>query len=236
MKRSILIVLTSLFVFSSCTKSIEGEGSVVTEVRTLTGFTGVDLRCSADIIYKQASEFKVEVSGQQNILNVMITEVVNGNLVVRIKDDKRVKTNETLRVVVSSPVISYINNSGSGDIKSSEKITSTTLKLNISASGDIVLNELEAATLDATISGSGNVNVLAGVVELEKLNISGSGNMELANLRTTIANTTTSGSGYTKIYVVDELVCTISGSGSVYYKGAPSVVKNISGSGNVVPV
>ncbi len=231
--KNLSVFIVAVFIFCSCSK-ITGEGPVVTETRNVANFTGIDLRCSANVYYKQDAAYKVEVSAQKNILDVLITEISNGKLVVRYKNGVSVKSNHKTTIVVSSPEANSFRISGSGDIKTTGPLTPSSLNLNISGSGNILLTELTTAFIDANISGSGSIGASGGTVAEETLNISGSGNIDLSNVAALKANTITSGSGETKVNVSERLTVTISGSGSVYYKGNPVINVNISGSGKVL--
>jgi hypothetical protein len=236
MKQIYLILLSALSLSMwSCTKErIEGDGPVVSETRPVNNFSGIDLRVSANVYYKQDTVYKLEVSAQQNILDVMETYVSNGKLVVKFENDVRVHSHDPIVVMVSGPSLSSIRLSGSGNVNAAGKLLPATMDVDISGSGDIFIAELNTAWLDANISGSGNITIGSGSATEEKLTISGSGNIDLTNVQATKAKTKTSGSGDIRLSVSQSLDVTISGSGSVYYKGNPYINTNISGSGKVI--
>jgi len=231
-KRYLFIVSVLMFMMTSCEKVI-GEGPVVTENRNHSNYIGVDLRCSAEVQFYQSNEFKVEVSAQQNILDILITEVYNNRLVIRFKNDTRVKSHEPIRVKVSAPEGKSFRISGSGNILAQTPLNPASLDLDISGSGNIELGQVTTTSIDANISGSGNMRITSGTAETERLRISGSGNINFAGVVAQNVTTNTSGSGETRVHAVNNLNVTISGSGSVYYLGSPTVNVSISGSGNV---
>ena len=227
----VLMVVLSL-VAGSCRKTT-GEGPVVNETRAVTDFTGIDQRVGANVYYTQSLNYKVAISAQQNILDVLQTYVSNNRLVIKFKDGVRVNSYEAIRVEVSAPQVTSLRLSGSGNLYVNGPLTPGSLELNISGSGDMSITELATAHLDATISGSGNIRVSQGTATEEKLNISGSGNLNLEHVTAARVTTTTSGSGNTKVTATQTLNVTISGSGNVYYKGSPQLNVSISGSGKV---
>jgi hypothetical protein len=222
-----------LLIFVSCEK-VSGDGPVVNQVRSASNFSGIDLRCSAEVYYKQDNNYKVEVNAQQNIQDVLVTEVSDNKLVIRYKDNVRVRSHDQITIVVSSPTVTSLRISGSGNINTSGPVSSSSMNLDISGSGSITVVDLATGFTEANISGSGNIRVLSGSATEEKLRISGSGNIDLGNLAALKANTTTSGSGETYVNASQLLDVTISGSGSVFYKGTPIVNTSISGSGKVI--
>lgn len=236
MKKWNLLLFGLVILFLSACEKVTGDGPIVTQDRPLTNFKGVDLRMNAQVIYKQAPDYKVEVKAQDNVQNVLVTEVVNGKLVIRVKNDVRLRRHEPITVTVQSPELTRLRVSGSGNITSPSLVNADDLEVDISGSGDIELVDLVGSYLDAAISGSGNLKITSGVVPQQLLRISGSGDIDVADVLSRNVIATTSGSGNTRVNVSEELRVTISGSGNVFYKGQPSISVSTSGSGKVRPL
>ena len=234
MKLSALLLSGILvLLFPSCVKVI-GEGPTATQNRSTGNFTAVASCISADVFYKQDAQVKVEISAQQNILDVIQTQVINNELVIKFKDNVRVKDHENITVNISSPDIHGLRISGSGNLIISDSINTSNISLSLSGSGNISVPKLVATSVEAGISGSGNITVLNGSGNTEKLKISGSGNMDFMSFEAVSVNTSSSGSGEMRVYAMKNLDVSISGSGSVFYRGNPLVNTNISGSGKVI--
>jgi Putative auto-transporter adhesin, head GIN domain len=236
MKKSILAILAFLsLTLSSCIKDkITGEGPVVTQTRSADNFSAIDLRVSGDVFFKQDTVYKLEITAQQNILDVIETHVTNNKLVIKFKNDVNVKSHEPIKIIVSAPFISGLSISGSGNINTQGPVSASSMNMSISGSGNIEMDQLTTGFIDANISGSGNIKVSGGTATEEKLRISGSGNIDLDDVAATRATTTTSGSGDVRVFASQNLSITITGSGSVYYKGNPIINTSISGSGKVI--
>lgn len=232
-KSTVVFAIASTVFFTSCEKVI-GEGALVTETRTTGTFNGIESEVSGNIIYTQGNEYKVELTAQQNILNVMETPVVNNKLIVRFKNSVRVKSHEQITIKITAPFISSIGSSGSGNVSVLSPLTSSDLSFRLSGSGNVNLPVIDCSYLEANISGSGNISIAGGTAVTEHFKISGSGNIDAQNVQAKSATTTTSGSGTIKLNVTEALNVTISGSGSVYYWGTPVVSTSISGSGKII--
>lgn len=220
--------------FASCEK-IQADGPMITEQRTVTGFSGIDLRVNADVNYRQSPDYKVEVRAQDEVLEALETFVSNGKLVIKYDNGEQVWKHDGITVTVAGPDMRSMRVSGSGDIRTTGSITASDMELDISGSGDITITDLATGVIDAHISGSGDIKVLQGTATEEKLRISGSGSIDLANVAARSATTRTSGSGDTRVNVSERLDVTIAGSGSVYYRGNPIISTSVSGSGKVRP-
>lgn len=224
--------------FTSCKKhlfnSIKGKGETVTETRGLSGFNKISLDIDADVYYTQDSVYYVEISAQQNVMNVITTEISSGEL--EIDSKKWIRKHNGIKIIVHSPDLYSLDISGSGNIESASAISTSTLELNVSGSGNISLASVNSAELEAKISGSGNISASGGVVTNQKLTISGSGNVEMTGLSANHSDAKISGSGNISVWALDQLKATISGSGDVRYKGNPAVNTTISGSGSVIHI
>jgi len=231
----ILLLVAGLFIFPSCEKVV-GEGPLVTQTRTVGNFTGVSSEMSGKVNFTIAPDYKVEITAQQNILDVLNTNVVNGVLHIDFKNNVRVKQHEDLLINITAPYADYFRVSGSGNMNVQGDITANNLKVTLSGSGDItVQNAVIADKIDTDISGSGNISIAGGSAVNEDVDISGSGKVEMAGVDAQNAVTHTSGSGDVKVALSTNLDAHISGSGSVYYHGNPIISTHISGSGRVIP-
>ena len=232
-KISVLLGMASMIVFTSCEKVV-GEGILVSETRTTAPFNGIESEISGNVIYTQGNDYKVELTAQQNILNVMETPVLSGQLVVRFKNNVRVKSHEQVTIKVTAPTITGIGLSGSGNVSVLSPLTGGNFSFRLSGSGDMSLPTITCNNLETNISGSGSITIAGGTATTENFKISGSGDIDARNVLAKIVSTTTSGSGTLRLAASEKLDVKISGSGSVYYWGTPIVSTDISGSGRVI--
>ena len=227
----------SMIFLSACTREvITGSGPLVTETRSAVNFTGVSNKVPGKVNFKIGNEFKVEVTAQKNVLDVMYTDVVSGHLTIGFRNNTRVKDHEQITIDITAPTADYFSISGTGDVNVQGDLITNSLYLGVSGVGNIILQKaIIQGNLKARISGSGDIRIGTGSAVDEDLSISGSGNMDFIDVTSSRAETQTSGSGSMKVNVSQKLDARISGSGWVYYKGNPVVVKKISGSGEVRP-
>ena len=217
MKRGFsFIVLTAILAFSSCTRErIRGQGSVISEIRNISGFTEISTEGSTNIHIMQGSSFKVELRGYSNLLPYYDTKLVNNTLQLGYRKDVNVK-NDNTELYITMPAITGLSLAGSG---------------NISTSGVFA----GVPDFHARVTGSGNIEFSSGTATNFYSTIDGSGNIRALNLQADKAETNTTGSGDTEITANTQLKVRISGSGNVYYRGSPVISTNITGSGTVKP-
>ena len=236
-KQFIMLAAAAALITSSSCKKVIGEGDLQTETRNITDFSGVSASIGGKIYYKIDPVYKVEITAQRNILDVIQATRSNGHLLLKVKDGVRIKSNEEIIVNISAPTADYFHVSGIGDLVVIGNINATDLDMSISGTGDLTMPAISVTNkLKAAISGTGSINVLAGSAKIEELRISGSGKLLLEAVTAEKAEATISGSGDIKVNVSQSLDATISGSGSVYYRGNPLISTSISGSGRVKPI
>ncbi|TSJ44877.1 head GIN domain-containing protein [Fluviicola chungangensis] len=224
--------------FTSCKKnlfnSIKGKGETVTETRNLSGFNKISLSIDGDVNYVQDTVYFVEISAQQNVLDVITTQVSAGEL--KIDSRRWIRKHNGITILVHSPDLRAMDLSGSGNIASFFDIVTTGLELNVSGSGNITLAAVHTDELEVNISGSGNIAVSGGTVTGQKATISGSGNITMDDLKATDSDAKISGSGNISLWAVNQLKASISGSGDIRYKGNPVINTSISGSGSLIHI
>lgn len=221
--------------FSSCTR-IRGEGPTIREQRTVGNFTEIRTACDADVYIRQDSNTSLELSGQQNVLQQLKTELRGSELKIDFDYRIRLGAHERIQVFITCPDIRKVSISGSGNTQIRSVNSRLPLALAISGSGSIEAATVRAAQLNADISGSGSIRVDSGSVATLGTDISGSGSIDVSGVTADVAEVNTSGSGDTRLKALELLQVRISGSGDVYYLGRPAVSTKISGSGKVLPL
>lgn len=230
---SFTIVVVALCSLTSCEKVV-GDGPVVTETRSVREFTELEFGVPGELEFIESQQQQIVIEAQRNIADVIETYVSGNELRIKVKDNKRIRTSDPVRIIVQAPNVHSFAVSGSGSMTINNMQPTDMMRLKLSGSGKIVGQKLESESLEARISGSGSIEVLAGSVDHEDVNISGSGSVNLVDVMAKKASTQTSGSGNIRLNVSDELDVKISGSGDVFYKGNPVVNVHVSGSGRLV--
>jgi Putative auto-transporter adhesin, head GIN domain len=217
-----IAVLSLLF---SCAK-IDGAGPVVVKEISVNEFTRFTNEVpSANVYFETGPVRKLEIEAQQNIINVIKTEVFNGELILSVKPDTHIDRHQPINIYIKAPELNgmYTFN---GNIEVMEMWKAETLSLGIGGSGKIAIRNLQARKLTGRIEGSG----FSG---RSQLNIAGSGFMDMGNFQSDSVYAKISGSGDVKVAVKDFLNADISGSGNIMYRGNPVIQSKVSGSGTV---
>lgn len=233
------ILALTLILFSSCERDffdvVKGHGPIVSENRYTQSWDEVALMIPADVYIVQGEDEGITIEAQDNVLDVIETEVRHGELKLKFEDGVVVKRFDPIKVYVTTNDISQITVSGSGNVYNESPLVTNELRVRISGSGNVDLHDIDTPLMDARISGSGKVYLDGFTADLY-LQISGSGDIYAFDLLTETAEVSISGSGRTEVTVADYLDAQISGSGSIYYRGHPDIDSRISGSGGLYHV
>src|SRR5882757_4241891 len=147
---TLLLLLVSGFAFAQ-TK----------ETRNVGTFTKIAFRIPGKLILKQGSPQSVVLEGDKEVLEKIETDVEGNKLVIGReskwgmdwswgKDDSR-----HITAYVTVKDIEGLSVSGSGELVSEGKITSRSLDLSVSGSGQLHIDASVENELDASVSGSG---------------------------------------------------------------------------------
>lgn len=231
MKKLNHIILTALFILSS-TSLISGQAADK-ETRNLKGFTKVSFGVPGNLYVHIGPEFRVDLEADKDLLSEIETEVSDGRLVIK-KDNWTGFNNKKVIVNITMPSLEGLGVSGSGQAEVMDALKAGSLKLSVSGSGRLYLNDVYAESVDCSISGSGDVIVKgSGSSEKADISISGSGSYTGESYKLDAAEIHISGSGNCLCNVTGTLEAHVSGSGNVTYSGNPRVDARVSGSGRV---
>jgi hypothetical protein len=209
---------------------VRGRGDLITETRNAKDFHALEVNVHGDVDVFVDTDFFVEVTCEDNIIDYLDTEVEDG--VLKIHFDRSVYDVDDLHIVVHAPAWDAFEINGSADVHVKDLIEGDQLDVRISGSGDLECHEAVFDQAKISVSGSGDVELNGSSLDLD-VSISGSGNLQALNFPVKKAKVALSGSGEAKVDVSDQLDVTVSGSGDVYYQGSPVVTSIVSGSGRV---
>ena len=214
----------------------DGDGGIVTQEIELDDFHSIELQSSSDVEIWQGDVQKVEVTGHQNIIDKLETDVINKTWDIDLEKGCY-KDLEDMTVVITIPDVENVKISSSGDVSLNGDMDLDRLDLKINGSGDIAANgSLIMDDLKIKINGSGNIEI-DGETETQSIEILGSGKVRTFDLQTQDSAIKVNGSGDVEVAVSEKLDIRILGSGDVFYKGSPTdFFANIDGSGNVEKV
>lgn len=225
----LLLFITSISSGCMLIDGVEGNGRVVTEERNVSDFNGIDISNAFEIILKQGSSESLTIEADDNLLELIVTEVRGG--VLKIYSERNIRHPKSLKIFLTFKEIDYIDISGAVELTSDGKLTFDEIEIDGSGASEIDL-ELEAEKLEIDFSGASEIDLKGKVTEVN-IDLSGASEISAYDLETDIMDLDISGAAEARVFANKELNVEASGAASVRYKGNPSINTNVSGAGSV---
>jgi len=191
--------------------SVTGSGVIKTQARQLDGFDVVESKGSIDLDVKLGSAYSVVVEADDNLFDVVRTEVHGDSLVVDSKGSWTTKHDTVVHITL--PRLRALGIQGSGDARIHD-YSGDKLGVKIQGSGDVVANG-HASNLHLVIQGSGDA--------------------DFSKLDADAVQVRVDGSGDAKVSAAKSIEATIHGSGDVTWTGnAKDIDSQVYGSGELI--
>ena len=226
--------------FSSCKyvigKRINGNGKVITQSRTFSGFTRVDVSSAIDLYVKQDSVFSVKVETDENLQQHIIIEQDGNTLRIKQQNNTNLDATGKIKVYVSAPLFKSLEASGACDIIGENVLTATDeISIDVTGASDAEL-ELKAPKVSAEMTGASNVKLKG---QTKDLHIEGTGasHAKCYELLSENADVDVTGASSAEVFASVKLKAEASGASNIRYKGnATMVSQSASGAGSVKKV
>ncbi|MDC6352232.1 DUF2807 domain-containing protein [Zeaxanthinibacter sp. PT1] len=206
-----------------------GNGNIVEDRREITEpFTEIQASEGIDVYVTQAEDFEITVEGDENIIDLIGTDIRKGELKIHaIENIGRA----TKKVYVSLPSVTALRGSSGATLVSSEAIKGEQINVDASSGADLEL-ELYADEIDLDSSSGAMVN-LKGEANMLHVDSSSGANVRASDLRTKRCNADASSGSNVHVNVTDDLTADASSGANIRYSGEAAVHKNKSISGNI---
>lgn len=237
--RFLLMVFAAQMLLSSCRmfggKKVSGNGKIVTQERSVSGFNRIDVSGAATVRLRQDSIPSVRVETDENLLQFLEVQVDGNTLVIKTKKGYNLNPSKEIIIHATAAQFKDIQASGACNIVT-DNLISGNQELKIEASGATTINiQVTIPKLTTNVSGSGEVT-LKGMAKEFSGSISGAGAIKGFDLITDNTELDLSGAADAQITANQKLDIEVSGSGDVEFKGNANVNQRISGAGSVKKV
>jgi hypothetical protein len=213
-------------------KKIKGNGVFSNDLRNAENTHKIKIAGSLDVELTQGTGRVITIRADANLLPFIITEYVDGWLVVKTKSGYSLSSQNPITVSIETDVLEAVTIAGNGNVKGMKKFEGgDQLKVKIAGNGDVNLN-VNTPKVDANIAGNGNI-ILEGETKDANITIAGNGDYRGEKLKAENAKVKIAGMGNVNVFSANNLDIDIAGSGDVRYVGNPTITKHIAGSGSV---
>jgi len=223
----LIVILLSLIIFStSCDKDKRikrAKGEVTKVEKNVTEFTALDVHDAFDVDVTYSTEEElVVVEAEDNIQEIIIVEVQNDILVIKLKNGVNLRGNPTLKIHITTAELNDFEASDACDIKLNNTLTANDIRVKLSDACNFV-GTIEATMGELDLSDASNANI-TGTIESLNVLANDASSIEDYDLQCNTLDANLSDASNLKITVNDELRVTASDASSVKYKGTGVVM------------
>ena len=186
-----------------------GSGKLLKEKRNVGSFNSISTEGAFDIVVVCQKPQEIEISGDDNILPLITTEVSNN--VLHVRNLRNYSTSEPLTFRISAPDLVGIHSSGAGTIE---------------------VSGLKNDRFEIDVNGAPTIKA-SGETKALKIDANGAGNIDTHKLRAARVEVESKGVSGVEVYAAEQLDVTVSGPSHVVYRGNAVVNKTVNGPGSV---
>ena len=205
---------------------VSGNGNVVMDERTPNdSFNQIEVSRGLDVYLTQGSTESIEVEADENLQEIIITEVRNN--VLEIYADENIRHSRSQKVYVTFKSVNSISSSSGSDVYSTNTITADHLELRTSSGSDMELNiEADNVTCD---SSSGSDLKLSGTTQKLYAEASSGSDISAGNLSAESSHVKASSGADITVNTTKELIAKASSGGDIKYYGSPEKISKSDG-------
>jgi hypothetical protein len=187
-----------------------GSAHAADQMRDVPPFTSISVQGPFNVIVEGGKGQSLTVRGSDKFVKDVLTDVVNGQLVVRMRDKNYGTLRGDQHIVVTVPQLRAFSAEGAGEIR---------------------LNQMRGDRLEVNFRGAGELRV-GGEVKSFKITAEGAGEVDTKDLVADDVNLLVRGVGNARVTARQRLDVRGEGMGNVTYFGRPKIVnKSMAGLG-----
>lgn len=203
-----------------------------TEVRNVTGFSGVDVSEGIKVKLTFGEKEFVEVTADEEYIDQVMTEVNGGELDIYLKGNNWNSKKHNILVKVTATKVESIEASSGSSVTSQNLIESDDLEMSVSSGANIkIAFKAPKASCDAS---SGAHASLKGVSKYFSADASSGSKIDAKEVKAVNVKADVSSGAHISVYAEDEINAEASSGGSVKYSGNPQTVDVDKSSGGSV--
>ena len=200
---------------------IKGDRNVVTENRKITeDFTAIRTSTGLDVNITQENQNAVIVEADENLQNLIVTEVENG--VLKIYSEKNIWSAKSKKVHVSIKTLNSLKASSGSDVRTVKKIQSEEISIGASSGASVRMNVV--ANSIATNTSSGATIRVSGSADNHAAKASSGSSIKAYDLISKNVIVNVSSGANIDIHASKYIEARASSGGAIAYNGTPNQV------------
>ena len=232
-----LAILFIAAIFTSCGSNmfngVVGNRNIVTIERTIKAdFTGIKVSTGIDLFIRQGSTNAITVEADENLHDLIITEVKEG--ILKIYTDKNIWKSKARKVYVTIENLTLLKASSGSNVKSESVINTNEIYIDASSGANIDIEVVAKSAVTEASSGS-DVKIKGTTINHTARASSGS-SINAYKLKSTNANASASSGASINIYASKNMDAKASSGGAIDYTGNPTSINKEASSGGSISI
>jgi hypothetical protein len=228
-----IILVSGLGCYISAPMALQGSGVSKTETRELPTLTGkVEVQGAFRATIRPGDKGSVQLSGDDNILPLVETDVTDGSLVIRIKDDTAIRPNVTLKADITLPKLTSLTASGATIVRATAGECER-FEAHASGASRVTVEGIKSEKVAFTLDGASDLTADGATSDL-KVESNGASQIHAAKLSADSADVNLSGASRAEVAAAKSVRGDASGASNLEVVGDPATrAVNTSGVSNV---
>jgi hypothetical protein len=231
-------ILTLLFVatlFSSCAvdmfNRVNGNRNVVTEDRsTKEDFTKIKVSTGLDLYISQGSKNQITVEADENLQEIIRTEVNDG--ILKIYSKKNIWKAKARKVYVTIKNLEALTATSGADVYTNEALEVNNLNINATSGADIHVS-VDANTIETTATSGSNIEV-SGASNNHISKATSGASIDAYQLQSKNVTVKVTSGANINVYASESIDAKATSGGDIDFKGSPKKVNKKTSSGGSV--
>lgn len=231
----IIAILCLTALFTSCgidmINSVNGDRNVVTKNRKIAdNFTEIKVSTGIDLYITQGAKNKISVEADENLHDIIITEVENGTL--KVFAEKGIWRAKSKKVHVTITDLTLLKATSGSDVQGKGVINTNEISISATSGADISIT-VDATSVETNATSGSDIYISGNTINHASNATSGSA-IDAYDLKSknTIAKVT-SGADI-NIYASEKIEAKATSGGDIDFKGSPKIVNKKTTSGGSV--
>lgn len=234
------LIFVTTFVLSACSVRIDlnpsriiGSGKAASETRPVSGFDQVSVDGIGQAEISVGSSESLKIEGDDNIVPLVISEVSNGKLSIRLKENTSFTPRVALRYTITVKSLSALSLDGAARAHL-PAVELGALTLNMDGASQATLDSLSATSLSVDLNGASTVRINGGGMDTLTARLDGGSQLIAPDLACSTASVTANGGSRAEVWVKTTLNADLNGAANLKYYGQPGVTQHTDGAARLV--
>ncbi|SDR78663.1 Putative auto-transporter adhesin, head GIN domain [Polaribacter sp. KT25b] len=230
-----LTLLFTITLFTSCNinmfNRVNGNKNVVTEDRTTKeAFTTIKVSSGLDLFISQGSKNKIIVEADENLQEIIITEVKNGEL--KIYSEKNIWRAKARKIYVTVKNLETLTATSGAEVYAKESLKVNNLRISATSGAEINIS-VNANTVETNATSGADIEI-SGISNKYITNATSGASIDAYELKSkNVIAKVTSGADI-NLFVSEKLDAKATSGGDIDFKGNPKKVDKKSTSGGSI--